>query len=238
MTDDAAFLATIKAAPGDNMPRLVYADWLDEQGRPGGEFLRVDCELAALDTAEFERQEQVRVFERQEQERAKLGEDGVIDSAPPDLLGAYYWQRVHLIAKMRCVIRGLADEWMAAVSRVPIEEINARVREIQSLLRRRVTVAEVLGQMTEWDKPPEPRRGLWLRVRRLFGRAPVTDSALQTAGRHVRYMREWIETNLRPGDELWEYDTAGNSWAHMCGEMGYAIVRNGKVVEFEMLMEN
>ena len=152
------------------MPRLVYADWLDEQGRPGGEFLRVDCELAALDTAEFERQEQVRVFERQEQERAKLGEDGVIDSAPPDLLGAYYWQRVHLIAKMRCVIRGLADEWMAAVSRVPIEEINARVREIQSLLRRRVTVAEVLGQMTEWDKPPEPRRGLWLRVRRLFGR--------------------------------------------------------------------
>jgi hypothetical protein len=51
-------------------------------------------------------------------------------------------------------------------------------------------------------------------------------------------MREWVETNLRSGDELWEYDTGGETWATLCGEMGYAIVRSGKVVEFETLMMN
>jgi uncharacterized protein (TIGR02996 family) len=55
MSVEAAFLAAIKAAPSDNTPRLVYADWLDEQGRPGGDFLRVECELAALDSADESR---------------------------------------------------------------------------------------------------------------------------------------------------------------------------------------
>jgi hypothetical protein len=30
------------------VPRLVYADWLDERGDPRGEFIRVQCELARL----------------------------------------------------------------------------------------------------------------------------------------------------------------------------------------------
>lgn len=33
MTDEAAFLRTICAHPVDDGPRLVYADWLEEQGR-------------------------------------------------------------------------------------------------------------------------------------------------------------------------------------------------------------
>jgi uncharacterized protein (TIGR02996 family) len=31
--DEKAFLAAIAAAPGDDAPRLVFADWLDERGR-------------------------------------------------------------------------------------------------------------------------------------------------------------------------------------------------------------
>src|SRR4051812_19383817 len=33
MLEEDAFLAAIRAAPGDDAPRLIYADWLDEQGR-------------------------------------------------------------------------------------------------------------------------------------------------------------------------------------------------------------
>lgn len=33
----------------DDGPRLVYADYLEEQGDPRGEFIRVQCELAKLD---------------------------------------------------------------------------------------------------------------------------------------------------------------------------------------------
>jgi uncharacterized protein (TIGR02996 family) len=45
MSDRAAFLAAIRAAPADDLPRLVFADWLDERGDPLGEFIRVQIEL-------------------------------------------------------------------------------------------------------------------------------------------------------------------------------------------------
>ncbi|HEY1375481.1 MAG TPA: TIGR02996 domain-containing protein, partial [Gemmataceae bacterium] len=52
----AAFLRAIAENPDDDLPRLVYADWLDEHGEPErAEFIRVQCELARLprDEARF-----------------------------------------------------------------------------------------------------------------------------------------------------------------------------------------
>src|SRR5260221_631255 len=47
MVDDATFLAAILAAPDDDGPRLVYADWLEEHGdTERSEFIRVQIELA------------------------------------------------------------------------------------------------------------------------------------------------------------------------------------------------
>jgi uncharacterized protein (TIGR02996 family) len=44
---DAAFLADICASPADDTPRLVYADWLNENGQgERAEFIRVQVELA------------------------------------------------------------------------------------------------------------------------------------------------------------------------------------------------
>jgi uncharacterized protein (TIGR02996 family) len=44
-----AFLNTIRHDPDDDLPRLVYADWLEEQGDDArAEFIRVQCELARL----------------------------------------------------------------------------------------------------------------------------------------------------------------------------------------------
>jgi uncharacterized protein (TIGR02996 family) len=48
MHDASAFLRTIAAAPDDDAPRLVYADWLEDRGDPRGAFIRVQCALAAL----------------------------------------------------------------------------------------------------------------------------------------------------------------------------------------------
>src|SRR5262245_49827440 len=45
---DAPFLDAIRAAPADDGPRLVYADWLEERGDPRGEFIRLQCEHAHL----------------------------------------------------------------------------------------------------------------------------------------------------------------------------------------------
>jgi uncharacterized protein (TIGR02996 family) len=48
MTQDEAFLQDIVAHPEDNSLRLIYADWLDEQGDPRAGFLRLEAEFAAL----------------------------------------------------------------------------------------------------------------------------------------------------------------------------------------------
>ncbi len=46
---DEGFLRTILDAPDDDAPRLVYADWLEEHGRPErAEFIRVECEQATI----------------------------------------------------------------------------------------------------------------------------------------------------------------------------------------------
>jgi uncharacterized protein (TIGR02996 family) len=45
----SALLASILASPDDDLPRLVYADWLDENGDPArAEFIRTQIELANL----------------------------------------------------------------------------------------------------------------------------------------------------------------------------------------------
>jgi uncharacterized protein (TIGR02996 family) len=45
---DSAFIKAIRAHPEDDVPRLVYADWLEEHGNPiRAEFIRVQCELAS-----------------------------------------------------------------------------------------------------------------------------------------------------------------------------------------------
>jgi uncharacterized protein (TIGR02996 family) len=48
MVDDGAFLQAILAAPADDVPRLVYADWLEDRGDPRAEFLRLSCKLTEL----------------------------------------------------------------------------------------------------------------------------------------------------------------------------------------------
>jgi uncharacterized protein (TIGR02996 family) len=44
-SDEFAFWKEIIASPDDDLPRLVYADWLQERGNPAAEFLRTDASL-------------------------------------------------------------------------------------------------------------------------------------------------------------------------------------------------
>src|SRR5262245_8220254 len=49
MTDRSDFLQAIITNPDDDAPRLIYADWLEEQGdEDRAEFIRVQCELEQL----------------------------------------------------------------------------------------------------------------------------------------------------------------------------------------------
>jgi uncharacterized protein (TIGR02996 family) len=51
-TDRAAFLATIRANPLDDTPRLIFADWLEEQGEPErAAFIRFQCAFPSWDSS-------------------------------------------------------------------------------------------------------------------------------------------------------------------------------------------
>lgn len=63
--DDAAFLRTIIANREDDVPRLVYADYLDEQGREErAEFIRLQIKLARIRARVLELIEPVRQHQR------------------------------------------------------------------------------------------------------------------------------------------------------------------------------
>jgi len=65
MTHADAFLQDILAHPDDDAPRLIFADWLEEQGDSArAEFIRVQC---ALDGAELSPQRRTALMRRENQ---------------------------------------------------------------------------------------------------------------------------------------------------------------------------
>jgi uncharacterized protein (TIGR02996 family) len=68
MNEETAFLRAIQERPDDDTTRLVYADWLEEQGGEAGlakaKFIRTDCELAGLPDQD-ERREGLQARQRQ-----------------------------------------------------------------------------------------------------------------------------------------------------------------------------
>jgi len=55
MSDRQALLLAIRAAPEDDLPRLAYADWLEEHGDAArAQFIRLQCRLARLEPDDAE----------------------------------------------------------------------------------------------------------------------------------------------------------------------------------------
>jgi uncharacterized protein (TIGR02996 family) len=78
--DERALLAAVAASPADDAPRLVYADWLDEYGRPvRAEFVRIQIEIARLaDAPQVVRNARVGLWKRERE---------ILDGHADELLG-------------------------------------------------------------------------------------------------------------------------------------------------------
>lgn len=71
--DERAFLTAIIAAPDDDLPRLVYADWLDEHDAAArAEFIRTECQIQHLEPGHPER---AFLFARRDQLRGAFKRD-------------------------------------------------------------------------------------------------------------------------------------------------------------------
>ena len=73
MTNPAeAFYAAIRATPDDDLPRLVFADWLDENGQPErAEYIRLACAISHEREGEQRRQWQLQADELFKQNRER-----------------------------------------------------------------------------------------------------------------------------------------------------------------------
>ena len=64
MTDRIAFLSAIARRPEDDLPRLMFADWLDEHGDPDrAEFIRLQCGASPTD-ADHRRMDELAAMHR------------------------------------------------------------------------------------------------------------------------------------------------------------------------------
>jgi len=83
MTDERSFIGAILANPGDDVPRLIYADWLEERGDPRAEDLRLEMHHRALcsrPATRYEEKTRIALASRRLEElRSELDEDWLVE---------------------------------------------------------------------------------------------------------------------------------------------------------------
>jgi uncharacterized protein (TIGR02996 family) len=118
VTDDEAFIRAIVDSPGDDTPRLVYADWLDERADPRGPYLRAEADAVRRLTGTPEGQKILGVFTEGGTER---GFTKSIDKQAYEM-----WEVTGPV-----LAAGLDPVWVARVSRPPygvcLEHFRIRV---------------------------------------------------------------------------------------------------------------
>lgn len=81
----------------------------------------------------------------------------------------------------------------------------------------------------------------WLQHRADDGPAYLEFENLAVPERYREMERlQWEEARLYvdPGDELWYFDNGPEKWKELCGRAGYAVVRDGIVIDAIMIRMN
>ncbi len=229
MTPDQAFLQDIRANPEDDTPRLIFADWLTENGQPQrAEFIRVQVELARLADDDPRREA---LADRQDELLAAHGDEWrpVRESGA---LGATFHrgfvEEVHL---------DTADECEAILRAAPIRRLRLREADGNDLARLvRMPEFTQLRELTVF--PPYRERLQTLAFARSTQIAGLTVLSLhridrgpevaETLGfsRHVRLLRR-LEL---PSSCLWEDGMrvlAGSPLLAQLTELGLSGARMG-----------
>jgi uncharacterized protein (TIGR02996 family) len=124
MADESAFRAAVLAAPDDDGPRLVYADWLEERGDPYGELIRTQCKLAGLPgrpgrpgrpAAWLRRREAELLADRAARRRLAL---------PKGFTAALVWRG--FVEAARCKGDDYCKRWRELLAAQPVREVTVR----------------------------------------------------------------------------------------------------------------
>jgi uncharacterized protein (TIGR02996 family) len=153
--DRGGFLATIRAAPDDLTTRLVYADWLDEQGDAEGELVRLVCEVRSSNYDDGP------AWRRLESQVGGVdAEIGRLDQAAQRLLGCDCAERVLAVFRRHAPDDGRAERAVAAARRFAVGaatgELTASTERLGSDRRSCVDIAG--PQTAAWVQSGPDRR--------------------------------------------------------------------------------
>jgi uncharacterized protein (TIGR02996 family) len=141
--DHDALLAGVLADPVADLPRLVYADFLEERGTPAdaarSEFIRAQCELAAGPPPDLQRQLHLRV-----REKLLLNDFAVAWLAPlrargealqnPGTHGLFRRGFVETVWMPAAIFAAKAGKLFARVPAAELRVTRATLAELQELL--------------------------------------------------------------------------------------------------------
>jgi len=118
--EQQALCAAIVANPDDDLPRLVYADWLEENGDPDrAEFIRLQCRLANCSPTDDDYGD---VCERERELRVALGKR--LTAERPELPTGFRWESER---------RGFADKVVYNGGAQPLDDIARGLEQIAAV---------------------------------------------------------------------------------------------------------
>ncbi len=137
MLPDQGFLDDIVEHPDDDTPRLIYADWLEDQGEPASaaraEFIRIQCRATQEMRKLLQRQQEI-MNQHEQQWRSELG-------LPPLALNWVTYER-GFPARIRVEVSALLQHADRVFRRAPVQHLslfweqtpaNKRVNDLQRL---------------------------------------------------------------------------------------------------------
>jgi uncharacterized protein (TIGR02996 family) len=121
MADDEAFIRAIRAHPDDDLPRLVYADFLEERGDAArAEFVRVQIELARLPAGDRRR----KALEARQWALLTAHRPEWTEALRPFTVGEF---RRGFPDRMAVTVRDFLEHGEALLRRVPLEHVDFRL---------------------------------------------------------------------------------------------------------------
>jgi uncharacterized protein (TIGR02996 family) len=223
MTPIPGFVHSILATPDDDTPRLIFADWLEEQDDPTlaarGELIRLQCELARW-VPDCRRRAELQARERQLEDRHRLAWLGPLRRH----CKAFHFERglLHITMEARRFIsRTFADESRDLFAHSWVESV--RVDDIGESLVAALAEAPHLEAVSHLDLNGA---GLevqdWRHVSRLdLGNNRLTDRTLQHLLSLSRLTWLDLRNNAIRGSGLWPLFTAdappGLAWLDLQG---------------------
>jgi hypothetical protein len=110
---------------------------------------------------------------------------------------------------------GIFYAWFFSIEspEATLEQRQAYYREVERLLKEDVSEESALQALLKRDywAPGEDREGF------------------------ARHLLDWAAAH---DAELWFYNTDAEHWENLCGECGFALVREGRVIDAELWMLN